>query len=205
MPECSTVLQWRYDAAGFHVTPRAAFTRSMKLDATGVFYSTMTGNCETCAGHIVEALKGAGIESEDIVDIGDGDVTACDQIIVGAPTWHTGAESERSGTAWDEWLYNTLPGLDLNGKKVAVFGVGDQQGYGDNYCDAAGELYDQFKAAGCTLMGLTGTDGYDHMESKAEIESGKFCGCMFDEDNQYDMSEDRAKAWVTQLQGEGFF
>lgn len=62
----------------------------------------MTGNCETCAGHIVEALKGAGLDSEDIVDIGDGDVTACDQIIVGAPTWHTGAESERSGTAWDE-------------------------------------------------------------------------------------------------------
>lgn len=62
----------------------------------------MTGNCETCAGHIVEALKGAGVDSEDIVDIGDGDVTACDQIIVGAPTWHTGADSERSGTVWDE-------------------------------------------------------------------------------------------------------
>ena len=26
-----------------------------------------------------------------------------------------------------QWLYNTLPGLDLSGKKVAVFGVGDQQ------------------------------------------------------------------------------
>ena len=66
-------------------------------------------------------------------------------------------------------------------------------------------LYDQFKAAGCTMMGMTGTDGYDHLESKAEIEPGKFCGCMFDEDNQYDMSEDRAKAWVAQLKGEGFF
>merc|ERR1719395_446219 len=30
-------------------------------------------------------------------------------------------------------------------------------------------------SAGCTIMGFTGTDGYDHMESKAEIESGKFC------------------------------
>jgi len=28
---------------------------------------------------------------------------------------------------------------------------------------------------------------------------------MFDEDNQYDMSEDRAKAWVEQLKGEDFF
>jgi hypothetical protein len=28
---------------------------------------------------------------------------------------------------------------------------------------------------------------------------------MCDEDNQYDLSEDRAKAWVEQLKGEGFF
>jgi len=164
----------------------------------------MTGNCETCAGHIVEALKGAGIETEDIVDISDGDVTGFDNIIVGAPTWHTGADSERSGTSWDEWLYNELPSLDISGKNVAVFGVGDQQGYGDNYCDAAGELHDQFKAAGCNVMGFTSPDGYDHMESKAIVD-GKFCGCMFDEDNQYDMSEDRAKAWISQLQGESFF
>ena len=92
---------------------------------------------------------------------------------MGAPTWHTGADSERSGTAWDQWLYETLPSLDLSGKKVAVFGVGDQEGYADNYCDAAGELYDQFKAAGCTLMGFTSTDDYNHGESKAEIEPGK--------------------------------
>jgi len=54
------------------------------------------------------------------------------------------------------------------------------------------------------MFGLTSTDGYVHSESKAEID-GKFCGLMLDEDNQYDMSEDRAKAWVAQLKGEGFF
>ena len=40
--------------------------------------------------------------------------------------------------------------------------------------------------------------------SKAEID-GKFCGLMLDEDNQYDLSEERAKAWVAQLKEEGFF
>lgn len=85
-----------------------------------------------------------------------------------------------------------------------MFGVGDQLSYGDNYCDAAGELYDQFKAAGCTIVGMTSTDGYEHAESKAEVD-GKFVGMMFDEDNEYDKSEDRAKAWVDQLKGEGLF
>ena len=53
------------------------------------------------------------------------------------------------------------------------------------------------------MMGATATDGYDHTSSKAERD-GKFVGLMCDEDNQYDMSEDRAKAWVEQLKSEGF-
>ena len=74
----------------------------------------------------------------------------------------------------------------------------------DNYCDAAGELYDLFSAKGCTMFGLTSTDGYEHTSSKAELD-GKFVGLMMDEDNQYDLSEGRAKAWVAQLKEEGFF
>ena len=81
-----------------------------------------------------------------------------DALICGAPTWHTGADEQRSGTAWDEFLYDRLPSLDLSGKKVAIFGLGDQGSYGDNYCDAAGELYDCFSAQGATMVGLTATD-----------------------------------------------
>merc|ERR1712130_1023023 len=113
-------------------------------------------------------------------------------------------DEQRSGTAWDDFLYDSLPDIDLDGKKVAVFGVGDQAGYGDNYCDAAGELYDLFTAKGCKVYGLTSQDGYEHTDSKAIVD-GKFVGAMFDEDNQYDLSEQRAKDWIEQLKGEGFF
>ncbi len=54
------------------------------------------------------------------------------------------------------------------------------------------------------MFGLTSTDGYEHTESKAELD-GKFVGMMFDEDNQYDLSEERAANWVAQLKEEGFF
>merc|ERR1719232_2008013 len=152
------------------------------------------------------ALNAVAVGCEDWADIGDaedGDITGADALIVGAPTWHTGADTERSGTTWDDWLYSTLPNLDLEGKKVAVFGVGDQASYSDNFCDAAGELYDLFEAKGCKMYGLTSTDGYDHTESKA-IRDDKFCGLMCDEDNQYDMSEERVAAWIAQLKEEGF-
>ena len=32
-------------------------------------------------------------------------------------------------------------GLDLSGKPVAVYGLGDSVGYGDYYCDAMEEIY----------------------------------------------------------------
>jgi flavodoxin I len=51
---------------------------------------------------------------------------------------------------------------------------------------------------------MTSTEGYLHSDSKAEV-GGKFVGMMFDEDNQDDMSEERAKTWVAQLKGEGIF
>ena len=170
----------------------------------GIYYSSSTGNTETVGGYIAQAA-GGGLDLVDIGDAKDEEIMACDSIICGAPTWHTGADQQRSGTSWDEWLYDRLPNLNMTGKKVAVFGVGDSESYSDYYCDAAGELHDLFRAKGATMCGYTSTEGYLHQSSKAEIESGKFCGAMFDEDNQYDLSEDRANKWVEQLKSEGFF
>lgn len=169
--------------------------------AASIWYSTSTGNTETIAGYISEA---AGLDANDIGDATNDEIMGADALIVGAPTWHTGSDEQRSGTSWDDWLYDTLPELDLEGKKVAVFGCGDQESYTDYYCDAAGELYDKFVEKGCKVYGFTSTEGYNHQASKAEVD-GKFVGLMCDEDNQYDLSEGRAKAWVEQLKAEGFF
>ena len=188
-------------AEAFAPVARVA-SSSTALEAHTIWYSTSTGNTETVATYISEAAGGLALN--DIGDASDDEINGSDGLIIGAPTWHTGADEQRSGTSWDDWLYDTLPNLDMDGKKVAIFGVGDQQSYGDNYCDAAGELYDLFTAKGAKVFGLTSQEGYDHVESKA-VYDGKFCGLMCDEDNQYDMSEDRSKAWVAQLKDEGFF
>jgi flavodoxin I len=159
-------------ADAFDVAPKSRATSSLGM-STGIYYSTTTGNTETVAGYIAEA---AGLGAfEDIGDVTKDEILGHDSLIVGAPTWHTGADEQRSGTTWDQWLYDTLPELDVADKKIAIFGVGDQEGYGDNYCDAAGELYDLFTAKGCKVYGLTSQDGYLHTESKA-VKDGKFCG-----------------------------
>merc|ERR1712118_612184 len=123
-----------------------------------------------------------GDDVEGPNDIGDvaGDLPGYDGIICGAPTWNTNADSERSGAEWDEFLYGDLQGMDLKGKKVAIFGLGDASGYGDNFCDAMDELKSCFTSVGAEVIGAVSTDGYEHNDSKS-IEGGKFVGLACDE------------------------
>lgn len=125
-----------------------------------------------------------------------------DALIVGTPTWNTGADVERSGTGWDEIYYGEMQDLNISNKKVAVFGLGDQLSYAENYADASGELHDVFENLGCTMLGYTSQEGYEHEESKA-VRGDKFCGLLCDAVNQDFLSEGRVKNWVAQLKSEG--
>jgi flavodoxin len=130
-----------------------------------------------------------------------------DAIIVGTPTWNTGADTERSGTGWDDLYYGPLPALKsvLANKKVAVFGLGDQVSYAENYADAAGELYDVFSSLGCDMVpyAATSQEGYEHEASKS-IRGDEFCGLLLDQINQDDLTAGRVSAWVVQLKEGGF-
>merc|ERR1711884_944041 len=103
-------------AEGFSFVSKSSRTFDTSLFSTGVYYSTSTGNTETVAGYIAEAV--GGVEIEDIGDASNEEVQGHDSLIVGAPTWHTGADEQRSGTAWDDWLYDTLPNLDLMERRL---------------------------------------------------------------------------------------
>merc|ERR1712050_208888 len=162
-------------------------------EAVGLLYSTQTGNTETVAGYIAAET---GLEAADIGDYGAEDLTEFDGLIVGTPTWNTGADEYRSGTAWDD-VIDDIKNLDLSGNPVAVFGCGDQESYGDNFCDCIEEIHSTFAAAGAKMIGYVDSSAYNHSESKSD-QNGKFLGCPFDEDNQSDLTPERAAAWVAQ-------
>merc|ERR1712061_480922 len=132
-------------------------------EAVGLFYATQTGNTETVAGYIAEA---AGLEAADVGDYAAEDLTEFDGLIVGCPTWNTDADEYRSGTSWDD-LLDEIKETDLAGKPVAVFGCGDSQAYGDNFCDGIEELHETFAAAGAKLVGYVDAGEYQHQESKS--------------------------------------
>jgi len=172
----------------------------------GIFFGTSTGSTQEAAD-LISAAFGDEAASEPIdieeVDSVADEFSKYDALIVGTPTWNTGADTERSGTGWDEIYYSEMQELDIAGKKVAVFGLGDSISYSENYGDATGELHDVFEKLGCVMMGYTSQEGYEHDDSKA-IRGDKFCGLLLDAVNQEELTDDRVKNWVDKLFGEGF-
>ncbi|KAG7341199.1 flavodoxin [Nitzschia inconspicua] len=173
----------------------------------GIFFGTSTGSTEEVAD-LIKAEFGDDADGPFDIEALEGPVKSTfekyDALIVGTPTWNTGSDTERSGTGWDEIYYSTMQELNIKGKKVAVFGLGDQVSYAENYADAAGELHDVFESLGCQMCGYTSMEGYEHEDSKS-IRGDKFCGLLCDMVNQEELTPERVENWVAQLRAEGFF
>lgn len=184
-----------------HLVGGRNVSRKVSCDAIGIYYASTTGNTEAAAEWVKDLMPGETTEIQEIGEAGISGLEAHDGLIVGAPTWHTGAASERSGTDWDGFL-DDIKALDLKDKPVAVFGLGDSAGYGDNFVDAIEEIHDVFAAAGAKMIGYVPTDGYDYTDSKS-IRDGKFLGLPLDANNEDDMTEERVKQWTQQLVDEG--
>ncbi len=159
----------------------------------GILYGSTTGNTAETARHIGLCLSPlANVEVRDIASTDVSELSAYDALILGASTWGV-------GDMQDDWDPKAgLDGLDLSGKKVALFGFGDQAGYGDTFVDAIGLLAESAEKAGATLIGRWPTDGYDFEASRA-VRDGDFVGLPLDADNQDDQTPDRVSRWVALL------
>jgi flavodoxin I len=161
-----------------------------------VVYGSSTGNTKNVAEAIKTEMGSSVDHCKNITEIHPADLAQFEKVIVGVPTWHIGEIQEDWGAVLPE-----IEALSFQGKKVAVFGLGDGKGYPDTYVDAMAELVEKFEKKGAQLVGLWPTDGYDFKKSKA-IRDGKFLGLVIDVENQDHLSDKRVKAWVALLQKE---
>jgi flavodoxin I len=159
---------------------------------TGIFYSFSSGKTQYIAERIAKEF-GNNIESNDIEAFDDSKFLSYDLLIIGVSTWMAGGLSDY----WEEILPQ-IKSLNLKGKKVAIFGLGDQKGYPGNFGDAVGILADIFEPCGAKLIGFTSTEGYEFKQSSA-IRNNQFMGLMIDEDVQPELSSGRIKNWVKQI------
>ncbi len=166
----------------------------------GIYFATTTGKTEDIAERL-HGLLGNANSPKDLADLNDlKEFENLEGIICGIPTWNTGADYDRSGTAWDEML-EEIGKMNLSGKKVAIFGLGDSSTYTENFCDAMEELHAFFKKAGATLVGYVNKDNYTFEESKSVV-GDRFCGLPLDEDSESDLTDDRLRSWATDLKSQ---
>jgi len=166
---------------------------------TGIIFGTDTGKTRKIAKQIFKML-----DSEDVakpVNINRcsiDELLAFDNLIIGTPTLGEGelpglsvdCESE----SWEE-IADALEEADFSGKTIALYGLGDQEGYPDEFVDALGELYDIFSAAGATMIGRWPNSGYEFNNSAA-LDGDEFVGLVLDLDNQSGLVDERLTAWL---------
>jgi len=166
------------------------------MASIGIFYGSSTGNTEDAAKRIAQAFGAGEAQVTDISSASADDILGFDRIIFGVSTWGTGDLQDDF-----EDFMATLEEMDLGGKKVAVFGLGDQENYPDTFVDGLGIVAKAAGDAGGTIVGRTSTKGYTYDSSEAE-EGDSFLGLALDEDNQSDQTHDRIAGWVASLKQE---
>ncbi len=166
----------------------------MIMKKIGIFYGSSTGNTEHIARKL-KSLLGDAAELNSIDTAGKKDIEKYDILIFGTSTWGIGDMQDD----WDDFI-EVLEEVDFGGKKVALFGLGDQVNYADGFVDGMGVIHDLIYDR-VDIIGAWPTDGYDFAESAA-VKNGKFVGLALDKENQNDLTPGRLEKWAEMLKKE---
>ena len=165
-----------------------------------LIYGSDTGKTEYVINtYLISALeKKFNVEVINILNVSDDDWKSCDNYIIGVSTWWDGdLQSD-----WESY-YDIFSNISFKNKKVAIFGLGDQIGYDEWYCDGLGILGSIVIENGGVLLGFTTKDSsYEFDTSKCIKQGDEMWGLALDEDNQQELTESRVINWVNQISNE---
>jgi flavodoxin I len=115
-------------------------------------------------------------------------------LIFGCPTWNI-------GELQDDWaiVFPSLGNVNFKGRKVAVFGCGDQFGYSNSFNDSIGILSQKIIDLGGEPCGWMPTDESYQFEFSRGVYDGVLMGLFLDEDNQAAQTPQRIANWVNWL------
>jgi len=161
-----------------------------------IVYGSTLGRTARAAHKLREELGAGRVQVfGSVASLDPGALRDCDVILLGCSTWYVGELQDDWAMALDE-----LAGLDLRGVRVGLFGMGDQTGFPDTFCNALGRLRDMLSERGARLdLGLCASEGYAFRCSRARLADGRLCGLALDDDNQPHLTGPRIRSWARQL------
>lgn len=168
----------------------------------GIFYGTEEGGTYAIAQVIYRIL---GDEIADpplnVSEVRPADLMRYDAIIAGSPSYGFGELPGRTagsyGPNWEEFLFR-FDEPDLSGKRVALFGLGNQVKYGDRFAGSLIHLYRFFHGFGAEIVGQWNTHSYHFVHSNSVVDD-KFVGLVIDHHNQPNLTKERIFDWLEQI------
>ncbi len=160
---------------------------------TGIFYSFNSNKTKLVADKVIAEFGKDQIEVVNAETLTEEEFLAFDNFILAVPTWFDG----ELPNYWDEFV-PALEDLNLKGKTFAIYGLGDQKGYPENFGDAIGIMAGIIEECGGKVVGGTSTEGYTFESSRA-LRDGQFVGLVIDQENQARLTKSRIKDWVTDI------
>jgi flavodoxin I len=168
---------------------------NMENKKIGIFYGSSTGQTEKIAEKL-QQLFGEDLAELINVDIASQeDLEKYPYLIFGTPTWGVGEMQDD----WEDFA-EILEKADLKGKKIALFGLGDQDTYPDSFADGVGILFSKISEK-AKIIGKWPKNGYHFHESEA-LRENKFVGLILDQENQPGKTAERLAKWVEMLKKE---
>jgi len=161
----------------------------------GLFYGSSTCYTEIVAEKIRDFI---GEELVTLHNVKDDDPRLMEQydlLIMGIPTWDFGELQEDWEAIWSQ-----LSTLNLRNKIVALYGMGDQIGYGEWFLDALGMLHELLQPMGVRFVGYWPLEGYEFTSPKPLSADGQqFVGLALDDVNQFEVTDERVEQWCEQI------
>lgn len=158
-----------------------------------IIFSFNTIKSQNAAKKIVAEFEDNQIDMLNAEDITGKDFMQYDNFILSLPTWFDG----ELPNYWDEFVPE-FEDLVLKGKTFALFGLGDQKGYPENFGDALGIMAEMIESGGGKIIGSTSPEGYTFENSMA-LQDDEFVGLLLDQENQARLTGKRIKDWVLQI------
>ena len=170
------------------------------MKKTALIYWPKKGNVENTAAKIAAYFKNDSIDVFTISQVDINKLPDYDFIIIGGSTIGADNWEDVHTSKWYAF-FEALKGINLTGKKVAIYGLGDQILYPEHYVDGMAIIRDEFSAAGAEIIGAWPAEGYEHTESKSQ-EGDQFIGLALDDDQQPELSNERIDKWIAKLKAE---
>jgi flavodoxin I len=86
----------------------------------------------------------------------------------------------------------------MSDKRIALYGLGDQESYPDHFADGLMHLYSILDKAGAKMIGGCGTEDFEFNHSLSVVD-GRFVGLVLDQHLQHLLTDQRIDVWLDEI------